>query len=177
MIETERLILREWREEDAIVMHAIGQDTRVMEFFGPLTDLQAARDLVAGQIVNQAIFGHCLWPVERRFDGRLLGYCGLNPLPISIALDGGIEVGWKLAHDVWGQGYAREAAQACLNWGWANLRVNSIAAITSPANIRSWGLMERLGMTRCPDEDFDHPDLAPGDPLRPHILYRIARPA
>ena len=86
-----------------------------------------------------------------------------------------IEIGWRLAHDAWGQGYAREAAEASLAWGWANLPVPTIAAITVPANTRSRGLMERLGMVRVADGDFDHPDVPDGSPLQRHILYRIAR--
>jgi len=74
-----------------------------------------------------------------------------------------------------GQGYAREAAVASLAWAWANLPVPAIMAITNLANTRSWGLMERLGMTRYPDEDFDHPEVPEGDPLRLHILYCIHR--
>ena len=176
MIETERLTLRAWREEDVVALHEIGQDARVMELLGPLTTMEDARGLVSGQMVNQSLFGHCFWPIERRSDGRLLGLCGLNPAPKATPLEGEIEIGWRLASDAWGQGYGLEAARASLAWGWANLDVPTIAAITVPANRRSWGPMERLGMTRFPEEDFDHPALAPGDPLRAHILYRIARP-
>lgn len=177
MIETFRLRLREWREDDAQAMCVIGQDAHVMEFLGPTTDLRQAREFVAGQIVNQSLFGHCFWPIERRSDRRLLGYCGLNPGPRATPLEGGIEIAWKLAHDVWGHGYAREAAEASIAWGWDNLDTSTIAAITVPANARSWRLMERLGMTRFPDEDFDHPAVPDDSPLKRHITYRIVRPA
>ena len=174
-LETERLILREWRDADAEPMFSMGQDARVMEFLGPLMDRDEAQQLVAGQMLNQSLFGHCFWPVERRSDGALLGFCGLNPGPKDTPLDGEIEIGWRLAWAAWGQGYAREAAEASLEWGFANLPNDSIYAITVEANTRSWGLMERLGMTRHTDLDFDHPNVPDGSPLKPHITYRIGR--
>jgi RimJ/RimL family protein N-acetyltransferase len=88
-----------------------------------------------------------------------------------------MEIGWRLARPYWGQGYAREAAEASITWGWANTDTPEIAAMTVIANSNSWGLMERLGMVRDFEADFDHPAVAEGDPLRRHILYRIARPA
>ena len=176
-IETERLTLREWRDDDAAAMHAIGCDARVMEFLGPPMNKADAHRLVAGQIVNQSLFGHCFWPVERSGDGVLLGYCGVNVGLVDSPWAGEIEIGWLLAYDAWGQGYAREAAQATLDWCWSTLAVPGVLTFTVAANERSCRLMERLGMTRRPDRDFDHPDLPLGDPLRPHIVYRIDRPA
>ena len=99
-----------------------------------------------------------------------------NAIENEIEIEGEIEIGWRLTCETWGQGYAREAAAATLAWAWSNLDAPSIAAITVPANRRSWGLMERLGMRRVVDGDFDHPDLAEGDPLRRHLTYRIQRP-
>lgn len=123
----------------------------------------------------QAAHGHCFWALERRADGAFIGFCGL--LPGKPPLTGEIEIGWRLARDVWGQGLALEAARASLDWAWRHLDVTSVVAITVPANRRSWGLMERLGMMRVADGDFDHPDLPLGSPLSRHILYRIARPS
>ncbi len=175
-IETERLILREWREADAKGLYPMGQDPRVMEFYGPLESPGGAQHLVAGQIVNHGLFGHCYWPVQRRSDGALLGFCGLNPGPKNSPMEGKIEIGWRLAHAAWGQGYAKEAAAASIIWAWDNLNDDAIWSYTVPANTRSWGLMERLGMTRRADFDFDHPALAVGNPLRAHITYSINRP-
>lgn len=175
-IETVRLTLREWREEDASAMHAMGQDRRVMRYLGSLTDRAEAEKLVRGQAFNHSLFGHCFWPIEIREDRRMIGFCGLQPGPKDTPLEDEIEIGWRLAHDHWGQGYAREAAEACLAWGWANLACARIGAITVPANRASWGLMERLGMRRDPAADFDHPKLAEDDPLARHITYWIDRP-
>jgi RimJ/RimL family protein N-acetyltransferase len=176
LIETERLILREWRQDDAEAMYPSGQDARVMAFLGPLMDLDACRWLVDGQILNQSLFGHCFWPIERRSDGALLGFCGLNPGPQNTPMEGKIEIGWRLTHGAWGQGYAREAAAACINWAWENLSDDAVWSFTVPANTRSRRLMERLGMTRRTEFDFDHPALAVDDPLQAHITYSISRP-
>lgn len=174
MIRTGRLILRPWREADIAPFHAMGQDPEVMRHLGPPISLADAASACDRMIACQAEHGYCFWAVEALADDRFIGFCGLKPGKPPI--EGEVEIGWRLACAYWGQGLAREAAEASLAWGWANLDVPAITAITTPANVRSWGLMERLGMVRHRDEDFDHPDLAPGDPLRRHILYRVARP-
>jgi len=175
MIETERLILRRWKDSDRQPFHTMCDDPAVMEFLGPLmsrTEVDAAIDRQNGFLDSH---GHCFWAIERREDGAFLGFCGLKPGAEGTPIEGEIEIGWRLAQPYWGSGYAREAAQASLDWGWDNLAVESIAAITVLGNSRSWGLMERLGMVRVPEDDFEHPK-AP-DALKPHITYRIARPA
>jgi RimJ/RimL family protein N-acetyltransferase len=175
MIETARLVLRSWRGGDRAAYHAIERDPEVMRYLGPLVSRAESEAAIDRMIAAQAANGFCFWAVERREDKALLGFCGL--LPAKPPIEGEIEIGWRLAREAWGHGYALEAAQASLGWGWSNLDVPSIVAITVPANRRSWGLMERLGMVRVPDGDFDHPDLAEDEPLRRHITYRIARPA
>ena len=172
MIETERLRLRRWEDRDRAPFHAMCNDPRVMQFLGPpLTRAQsdAAIDRQNGFLDSH---GYCFWAVERRADGMLLGFCGLKPGAEATPIEGEVEIGWRLAAEYWSRGYAREAAEASLAWGWANLDVPAIAAITTVGNARSWGLMERLGMVRAPQDDFDHP--AAAEWLRPHITYRIA---
>jgi RimJ/RimL family protein N-acetyltransferase len=152
----------------------MGQDERVMATLGPLLwrdETDAMIDRV--QRILDAN-GFTFWAIERRADGAFLGFCGLKPGAEETPIEGEIEIGWRLAHEYWGQGYAREAAQASLDWGWAHLDVPSIAAITSVDNFRSWGLMERLGMIRAPEDDFDHPKAI--ERLRRHVTYRIGRP-
>ncbi len=125
----------------------------------------------------QASLGHSFWVLEARETSEFLGFCGLKIMAEGIpGLEGAIEIGWRLRRGAWGRGHAREAAEASLAWGWTHLPVPRIAAITTPGNIRSWGLMERLGMTRRPDLDFAHPALGPEDPLSPHIACEILRP-
>ncbi|WP_353203446.1 GNAT family N-acetyltransferase [Sphingomonas sp.] len=175
MIETGRLILRGWREADIAPFYAMGQDADVMRYLGPPATMEDARAGYDRMVARQSEHGYCFWAAERKADGAFLGFCGLQPG--YAFLDGEIEIGWRLRHDAWGQGYAREAAEASLAWGWANLDAPRITAITVLANRASWGLMERLGMTRYPGEDFDHPGVPDDSPLKRHILYRIARPS
>ncbi len=172
---TDRLVLRGWRDADHAPLLALCRDRRVMEFLGPAQTAEDVAAAIARQRAVQAAHGHCFWAMERRADGAMLGFCGLQPGPDGTPIAGRIEIGWRLAVDAWGQGYAREAAQASLDWAWANLDAESVWAITVPANARSRGLMERLGMRRHPDLDFDHPAVPAGSPLRRHITYSIDR--
>ncbi|MBB5699230.1 GNAT family N-acetyltransferase [Sphingomonas yantingensis] len=175
MIETVRLILREWRESDVEPFAAMGCDAEVMAFIGPPLDEAGVRAAIERQRGFQAAHGYCFWAIERRVDGAFLGFCGLKPGATGTPIEGEVEIGWRLARHAWGQGYAREVAAACLAWGWAR-GMRRIAAITVPANVRSWGLMERLGMRRLADRDFAHPALAADDPLSLHIVYVIDNP-
>ena len=177
VITTERLILRGWRDSDLEPFHAMCSDPRVMATLGPLMTLDETRALIVRVEGFRAEYGYTFWALERRADGAFLGWCGVKPGPKGIPIEGELEIGWRLAHDYWGQGYAREAAQATLDWVWRTLDVPLVAAITSVGNRNSWGLMERLGMVRAPEDDFDHPNVPPGSALVPHITYRILRPA
>ena len=177
MIGTDRLILRDWRADDAAPFNAMCRDPAVMEHLGPLQTLAETGAAITRLAAIQAQHGHTFWAIERRDDGQFLGFCGLKIAPEHIAgIEGAIEIGWRLRRDAWGKGYAREAAQASLGWGWANLPVDRIIAITTPANSRSWGLMLRLGMVRRHDLDFAHPALAADDPLSAHVTHEIVRP-
>ena len=175
-LETERLILREWRDTDHAPLLAICRDPAVMEFLGPLLDEDEIRAAIGRQRNHQARLGHCYWAIERKSDSEMLGFCGIQPEPEGTPIAGLPDIGWRLAHKAWGQGYAREAATASLDWGFANLADNRIWAITTPGNVRSWGLMERLGMKRHLELDFEHPNVPDGSPLKQHIAYSIARP-
>lgn len=177
MIDTERLLLRGWRADDLEPFAAMGADPAVMRHLGGVGDRQAASDMIARQQAVEAAQGHCFWAIERRDDATFIGFCGLRiggheGTPVTDEL----EIGWRLARDAWGQGYAREAAQACLAWGWAHTERARITAWTVPGNDASWGLMIRLGMSRRPDLDFDHPMFATGHPLCRHVVYAIDRP-
>ena len=176
MIETERSVLRAWREEDVAPLLAICGDPVVMRHLGSVQDEAAVLAAMERQRASQARDGHCYWAAERKADGAMIGFCGLMVQAPTMPIAGQVDIGWRLARDAWGRGFAVEAARASLDWGWTNLDVPSVVAITVRANVRSWRLMERLGMTRCPDAAFDHPNLAHDDPLRPHIVYRINRP-
>jgi len=176
VIDTDRLILRSWRDADVAPFHAMCNDPEVMRYLGPLmslADAQAAGERQNGFIAS---YGYCFWAIERKADGAFLGFCGIKPGPEGTPLHDKAEIGWRLRRDAWGAGYAREAAEASIAWGWTHTAAPEILAMTNIGNVRSWGLMERLGMTRDHALDFNHPAVPLGDPLRPHIVYRIARP-
>ena len=173
MIETDRLLLRPWRDEDRAPFWAMAHDREVMRYFAATDRIENDR-LIDRQIERQAMHGYCLWAMELKAEKRFIGYCGMLP-PHDPFVE--IEIGWRLESAAWGKGYAKEGAAACLDWAWRELGAASVIAVTVPANERSWGLMLRLGMTRDPGEDFDHPHLPDGDPLRRHVLYRINCPS
>ena len=176
MIETARLILRDWQDGDRLPFNTMCRDPEVMAHLGPLHSEAETEANIARLQGLQASLGHTFWAIERRSDGEFLGFCGLKIAPENIpGIEGAVEIGWRLRRDAWGAGYAREAAEASVAWGWANLPVDRIIAITTPANVRSWGLMLRLGMVRRDDLDFNHPALAVDDPSRPHVTYEILR--
>lgn len=177
MIETERLIIRPWRDTDRAAFAELGQDPAVMLHLGPLQSRAESDAGIDRQIAMQATRGHCFWAVERRNDSLLLGFCGLKMAPDRIpGIEGAIEAGWRMRRDAWGHGYASEAAVACLQWGWTNLVDNRIVAITTPDNQRSQAVMTRIGMARRYDLDFMHPALAMDDRLAPHVTFEVLRP-
>lgn len=177
MIETERLTLRNWREQDRAPYLDFCRSPAVMACLGgPSTEAEV--DAAIGRVrASQERNGFCFWAVERREDGTFLGFCGLKVADTpGTPIEDEIEIGWRLGEPFWGQGYAREAALASLRWAWSNLSAPRVIAITVPANRRSWGLMERIGMIRMPELDFGHPGFPDNHPLHRHITYAVDRP-
>ena len=174
-IETERLILRDWREEDWQPFFAGTNTPAVMRWLGgvlPEERHQWMRDRLEGYTRDH---GHTFWVVERKEDGALLGFCGLKRSNQPGGPQGDFEVGWRLREDAWGKGYAREAAQASLDHAFAKLGAPEVIALTVPGNEASWGLMVRLGMERREDLDFDNADFDPdGGRI---IVYSLTRAA
>jgi ribosomal-protein-alanine N-acetyltransferase len=126
----------------------------------------------------EAGFGQCgfgLWAVEVRSSGELAGFTGLAVPPFEAHFMPAVEVGWRLARPAWGHGYATEAARAALEFGFGEAGLGEVVSLTTAGNRRSRAVMERLGMTRDPGDDFEHPALAEGDPLRRHVLYRLRK--
>lgn len=106
-------------------------------------------------------------------DGEVIGACGLARVGFEAAFTPAVEIGWRFAQAFWGQGLAEEAARLCLAWGYGAHRLEEIVAFTVPDNLRSWRLMQRLGMREA--GMFEHPGLPEGHKLRPHRLYRLRR--
>ncbi|MGX7896129.1 GNAT family N-acetyltransferase [Tsuneonella sp. HG222] len=169
-IETERLILRNWRDEDFAALHALCTCPQVMATIGPLHDEERTRALLGRFQAIAADNGFTLWAMERKADGRVIGFCGALPGSVP-QLEGKLEIGWRMMADCWGQGYAREAAQATLGYLAKHHPDEEIWAITARRNTRSQGLMKRLGMTYRPTLDFAHPRVEDGSPLKPHVTY------
>jgi RimJ/RimL family protein N-acetyltransferase len=172
-IRTHRLHLRLWRDEDLPAFAAMNADPRVMEYF-PRPLSRAESDARAAGIRDHfARHGFGLWAVEVPGVDDFIGFVGLSVPGFEAHFTPCVEVGWRLAHEHWGQGYATEAARAALDFGFRRLTLAEIVSSTVPANWRSRRVMERIGMTRTPADDFDHPVLPEGHPLRRHVLYRI----
>jgi RimJ/RimL family protein N-acetyltransferase len=173
VIVTERLLLREWRNTDVDPFAAMNSDPRVMEYFPETYSEERTRRFVARIRECWAERGYGLWAVERQDTGRFIGYVGLWPATFPAHFTPAVEVGWRLAADQWRNGYATESARASLRYGFDTVGLDEIVSFTSGLNVRSWRVMERLGMRRDASGDFEHPNLPEGHPLRPHVLYRI----
>lgn len=174
-ITTERLLLRPWYDDDLPFFAALNADPRVREHF-PNTLSRLESDAEAARIrIGLAKRGFGLWAVEVPGRVPFAGFVGLSEPHFQAHFTPAIEIGWRLAFDHWGKGYAIEAATAVLAHAFGSLALKEIVSFTVPANIRSRAVMERIGMTRSPADDFDHPNLPDGHPLRRHVLYRLSR--
>jgi RimJ/RimL family protein N-acetyltransferase len=171
MIETERLILRDWTEDDIAPFLLHTNTLAVMRWLGGVRSEPEQRESIGRIMRWQEQRGFTFWIVERKADGALLGFCGIKiaDTPGS-PIEGMYEVGWRLREDAWGQGYAKEAAIASLDHAFGTLGAERVVAITFAPNAASWGLMERLGMTRRPELDYDD---ARFPALNPTIVYDI----
>lgn len=175
MLRTPRLLLRPLRDADLDAVAAMHADPRVVAYLhAPLSRSESA-ELLARLRALTARDGVGLSAVELLGDGTFIGLVGLAR-PREMPLAPCVEISWRLASPYWGRGYATEAARACLDHGFQRLGVPEILAWTSRPNVASQRVMERLGMLRDPDADFDHPRLAHDNPLRRHLVWRLPRP-
>jgi RimJ/RimL family protein N-acetyltransferase len=172
-IATERLVLRAWRAGDRAPFAALNADPAVMEHF-PAVLPRAASDALADRIAaDLAERGWGLWALETRADGAFIGFTGLQPVTFAAPFAPAVEIGWRLARAAWGHGYASEAARAAAAFAFGELGLGEVVSFTATTNTRSIAVMERIGMTRDPAEDFDHVRVPEGSPLRRHVLYRL----
>lgn len=172
-LETARLLLRQWSDADLEPFAAINADPRVMEHFpAPLNRAESDR-LAARWRGMFAEKGLGMWAVAEKGGAPFIGFVGLSIPAFAAAFTPCIEVGWRLGREWWGRGYATEAAVAALDFGFDTLGREEIVAYTAVGNRRSRAVMERLGMTRDPADDFVHPLLPDDEPLRFHVLYRL----
>ena len=172
-MQTARLRLRRWIGADHEPFAALNADPAVMEYFPDLLTRQQSDTLIEAIESGFEQRGFGLWAVEVRATEAFIGFTGLNEPSLEAHFTPAVEVGWRLARAAWGEGYATEAATASLAFGFKQIGLDQIVSFTSAENLRSRAVMERIGMTRNPDDDFEHPDLPEAHPLKRHVLYRI----
>ncbi|MFD7416419.1 GNAT family N-acetyltransferase [Kitasatospora purpeofusca] len=174
-LHTDRLLIRRWRESDLEPWAAMNADPEVRQHLGEPLSRERSDESVARFEADFDRRGYGWWAVEVRETGEFIGFAGLDDIDYEAPF-AGVEIGWRLARSAWGRGYATEAARAVLAFGFDTLELPEILAVTTATNLRSQAVMTRLGMTRDPACDFDDLD-APEGPLRPNVLFRLARPA
>ena len=172
--DTERLRLRQWIETDRASFARLSADPRVMKFFPSILDRAASDAMVdrLGALIAERGWG--LWAVETQADHQFIGFVGLHVPKADLPCSPCVEIGWRLAFEYWGKGYASEAARGALKVGFDRLSIPEIVSFTATINRRSRAVMERLGMD-LDAETFEHPSLPLGHPLCEHYLYRLSR--
>lgn len=173
VIETQRLILRRWAAKDVALFARMNADPRVMEFFPAL---QTAEETESGIKISEEKFerfGFSFSAAELKETGEFIGFIGINVPTFEAPFMPCVEIGWRLAFEFWGKGYAQEGARACLKWGFECRKLAEIVSFTAVTNLKSRNVMERIGMFHDPAGDFDHPKVPEGHPVRRHVLYRV----
>lgn len=176
-LETERLVIRLWQDEDRATFAGFSTDPQVRRFYPTVPTIEQTNTAIDRYIAVYERNGFSLLAVERKSDGALIGDVGLLPLAIPLHGNPRVEIGWLLGQQYWGSGYAPEAAGAWLKYAFSVLNLPEIVAFTAVLNHPSQRVMEKLGMTRDLLGDFEHPNVPEGHALRPHVLYRIGNPA
>jgi RimJ/RimL family protein N-acetyltransferase len=176
-LHTSRLRLRAWRDEDLPLFAELNADREVMEhLLGPLTRWQS--DALVGRITEHFLReGFGFWAVEAPGVSGFIGMVGIGIPGYTAPFTPCVEVGWRLGRQYWGQGFATEAARAALEFGFETADLPEIVALTVPSNARSRAVMAKLGMVRAASDDFDHPLVPSGHPLKRHVLYRLSKQA
>ena len=172
-IDTERLVMRGWRESDLGPWAEMNADPEVRRYLGPLLTFEQASAWALNYQDDLDHYGFGFWALEVRASGEFIGFTGLRSVDDGMPFTG-IELAWRLARPAWGHGYATEAGRAALRYGFGTLGHPEIVAVTMARNLRSQAVMRRIGMTIDPAEDFDDPDVEESA-LRRHVVYRKLR--
>lgn len=174
-LQTERLNLRHWRPEDVEPFAALNSDPVVMEHFPAMLTREQTTEFVTRIINDFTQNGLGLWATELKATGEFIGFVGLAKPTFEAHFTPCVEVGWRLAKEFWGNGYAPEAAREVLRDGFERIGLEEIVSMTATTNLKSMRVMEKIGMVTSMQDNFDHPRVAQGHILRPHVLYRLKR--
>lgn len=175
-LRTDRLWLRRWLPDDREPFAQLNSDPRVVEFLRSALSREESAARADRIEAHFEKYGFGLWAVEVPGVTRFAGFVGLAVATFEAPFTPCVEIGWRLAAEHWNRGYATEGARAAMEFGFRWLQLEEIVSFTVPRNVRSRRVMEKIGMTRSASDDFDHPLLPEGHPLRRHVLYRLARP-
>jgi RimJ/RimL family protein N-acetyltransferase len=175
LLTTERLVLRRWKQFDLEPFRRMNADPKVMEFLPKGLDSEESDALVVRIERHFDERGFGLMAMELKESGEFIGFVGLSVPQFEAPFMPAVEIGWRLAADYWGKGLATEAARKTLRFAFEEVGLEEVVSFTVPVNLRSRRVMEKIGMTHDPLEDFDHPQLPVGHPLRRHVLYRLGR--
>ena len=175
MIETDRLILRTWRESDLQQMLTINQDPKVMEYFPGLQDLEATTNFITKVNNHFDKPGYSLYATTRKDTSEFIGFIGLLIANFEAHFTPATEIGWRLSSKHWDKGFATEGAQAVLNHAFRELKIPEIVSFTAEGNAQSIKVMQKIGLRHHANDDFDHPKLEDTSPLKRHVLYRLSK--
>lgn len=173
ILDTERLILRNWKDSDLMPFIELNMDSRVMEFFPNILSEDETRAMVCRIKKHIEENGFGLWAVEIKETGEFIGYVGLSTVNFKEDFTPCIEVGWRLACRFWGKGYAQESARECIKYGFNRLNLKEVFSFTSVLNTKSINVMQKIGMKYM--KEFDHPNVETNNKLRRHILYVVRK--
>jgi RimJ/RimL family protein N-acetyltransferase len=172
-LRSPRLLLRRWRDRDREPLAALNADPEVMRFMPARLSRRESNALLERIEADFDERGYGLWALEVAATGQFVGFTGLTLQSFEAEFTPAVEVGWRLSRSAWGQGFATEAARRALAFAFDVLALEEIVSMTATMNERSMAVMRRLGMTRDPLDDFDHPRVPEPSRLRRHVLYRM----
>ncbi len=173
MIQTNRLILRDWKENDLELFAQLNADPRVMEHFPSVKSFDESIKEYNSILEHFKKHSYGWWAVSEKNDTDFIGFIGLRYIDFPASFTPSVEIAWRLSYDYWGKGYATEGANACLKYGFEVLKLPEIISFTSVPNVRSQAVMKRIGMDHDLEGDFNHPKLPKEHRLCRHVLYRI----
>ena len=175
IIETDRLILRTWHDDDLQPMLVINQDPKVMEYFPGLQDLEMTKKFIDKVNAHLENHGYSLYATVRKDTNEFIGFIGLLIADFESHFTPATEIGWRLSPHHWGQGFATEGAKAVLDFAFKELKIPEIVSFTAAGNAKSIRVMQKIGLQHNEADDFDHPKLDNTSPLKRHVLYRLIK--